>query len=73
MSETTAALMATMDVGSDAGGCDLDDSGTSHHMSPYREDFVTFQEITPRLLTAVNQQLFSANGIGDIIINILYN
>jgi len=46
MSETAAALMAATYEGSDTGGYDLYDSGVSCHMSPYREDFVTFQEIT---------------------------
>ncbi|HEV7735797.1 MAG TPA: reverse transcriptase domain-containing protein, partial [Chlamydiales bacterium] len=47
---------------------DLYDSGASHHMTPHREDFITFQVIVPRPLTAANQGKFHAIGIGDTII-----
>ncbi|KAF8229547.1 hypothetical protein L208DRAFT_1203151, partial [Tricholoma matsutake] len=47
---------------------DLYDSGTSHHMMPTCEDFVTFQATAPKMMTAANQQKFTADGIGDIII-----
>ncbi|KAF8995507.1 hypothetical protein BDQ17DRAFT_1173615, partial [Cyathus striatus] len=49
---------------------DLYDSGASHHMSPFRDDFITFTAIEPRSLTTANQQLFLAEGIGDVIISI---
>ncbi|KIL56041.1 hypothetical protein M378DRAFT_43351, partial [Amanita muscaria Koide BX008] len=45
---------------------DLYDSGASHHMSPCREDFITFREIQPYKLTAANNQPFMARGIGDM-------
>lgn len=49
---------------------DLYDSGASHHMSPYRDSFVTFREITPRGLKAANQEEFSATGMGDVLIRV---
>ncbi|KZT68541.1 hypothetical protein DAEQUDRAFT_648935, partial [Daedalea quercina L-15889] len=49
---------------------DLYDSGASHHMSPYRDKFISFQETPPRPLNAANQQLFQATGMGDIIISV---
>ena len=39
-------------------------------MSPCREDFVSFQEIAPRPLTAANQEAFMAHGIGDPIVTV---
>ncbi|GBE84202.1 hypothetical protein SCP_0601800 [Sparassis crispa] len=47
---------------------DLYDSGASHHMSPFREDFLTFHETMPQPLNAANQQDFVATGVGDMII-----
>ncbi|PIL29342.1 hypothetical protein GSI_09393 [Ganoderma sinense ZZ0214-1] len=47
---------------------DLYDSSATHHMSPYREDFLTFQEIPPHDLTAANQQPFQATGVGDMLL-----
>ncbi|KAF8636180.1 hypothetical protein AX14_010457 [Amanita brunnescens Koide BX004] len=47
---------------------DLYDSGTSHHMSPCRNDFVNFQEIPPKSLTVANSESFTATGTGDMIV-----
>jgi hypothetical protein len=49
---------------------DLYDSGASHHMSSCWEDFLSYQEIKPKLLTAANKEVFMAHGIGDIIISV---
>jgi hypothetical protein len=63
------ALVSSLPV---PGSClwDLYDSGASHHMSPCREDFLSYQEIKPKPLSAVNKEVFMANGIGDIIITV---
>jgi hypothetical protein len=42
-------------------------------MTPYRGDFVTYQEIKPKLLSAANKEFFMAYSIGDIIISIPNN
>ncbi|KAF8222310.1 hypothetical protein L208DRAFT_1124457, partial [Tricholoma matsutake] len=49
---------------------DLYDTGTSHHMTPICKDFMTFQASMPKMMTAVNQQEFQADGIGDMIISV---
>ena len=49
---------------------DLYDSGASHHMSPCREDFIDFHDIPAKPLTAANKEVFSAVGMGDMIVSI---
>lgn len=49
---------------------DLYDSGASHHMSPYRDLFISLTEMPPRQLNAANQQHFEATGEGDMIISV---
>ena len=39
-------------------------------MTPIREDFMTFQATMPRTMTATNQQEFTTDGIGDVIISV---
>jgi hypothetical protein len=45
-------------------------TGASHHMSPCREDFITYHEIQPKVLSAANKEYFMAYGTGDIIISV---
>ncbi|KZT63678.1 hypothetical protein DAEQUDRAFT_634640, partial [Daedalea quercina L-15889] len=49
---------------------DLYDSGASHHMSPYRDLFISLTEMPPRQLNAANQQHFEATGEGDMTISV---
>ncbi|KAK0459447.1 hypothetical protein IW261DRAFT_1318909, partial [Armillaria novae-zelandiae] len=49
---------------------ELYDSGTTKHLSPYREVFQNFVETPPRKFTAVNMQHFTAQGIGDVVVEI---
>jgi transposase InsO family protein len=49
---------------------DLYDSGASHHMSPQREDFINYVEIPEKLLTAANKEIFTAVGMGDMVVSI---
>lgn len=47
---------------------DLYDSGATHHMSPYRDDFTSFREMPAKSMSAANQQQFHATGVGEMII-----
>jgi hypothetical protein len=53
-----------------AGRVDLYDSGSTQHLSPYRDQFVTYQDIPPRSFSAANQQEFHAVGSGEMIIEV---
>ncbi|OSD05207.1 hypothetical protein PYCCODRAFT_1339524, partial [Trametes coccinea BRFM310] len=47
---------------------DLYDSGATHHMSPYRQDFMSFNATPDKPLNAANQQQFQAKGVGEMLI-----
>ncbi|KAI0037775.1 hypothetical protein FA95DRAFT_1473557, partial [Auriscalpium vulgare] len=49
---------------------ELYDSGTTRHISPYREDFVNFRDVAPKTFQAANQGSFSASGAGDLVIEV---
>ena len=49
---------------------DLFDSGSTRHISPYCDSFMSFTEITPHFLRAANKQSFSATGVGKCILDI---
>ena len=49
---------------------ELYDSGASRHMSPYREQFVTYRDIPARPITAANNCVFYAVGAGDLQIQV---
>lgn len=46
------------------------DSGASAHISPYRDDFSTFQSTPPKVLRAANKQGFSAIGKGELVLDL---
>lgn len=46
------------------------DSGATAHISPYRDEFSTFESISPRPLRAANKQAFSAVGKGEVILDL---
>ena len=49
---------------------ELYDSGATRHISPYRDDFFTYQTLDPPLyLNAANGQRFPALGTGDMVIS----
>jgi len=50
--------------------CDLYDSGATHHMTPYRDEFTIFHQMPPKRLTAANQGSFTADRYGDVIISV---
>ena len=56
--------------GASEAQCELYDSGASRHMSPFREQFVTYQKIDARPITAANNRVFHAIGMGDLEIDV---
>ncbi|CAA7265260.1 unnamed protein product [Cyclocybe aegerita] len=42
----------------------------AYHISPYHEQFKTFEEIPPKTFRAANKQSFSATGRGEMVIDI---
>ncbi len=46
------------------------DSGTSRHLSPYRDDFNSMRDIPPQTLRAANKGNFSAIGAGELTIEV---
>jgi hypothetical protein len=49
---------------------ELYDSGASRHMSPFRKQFVTYRPIDARPITAANNKVFHAIGMGDLQIEV---
>src|SRR5713226_4707779 len=49
---------------------ELYDSGASRHMSPNHKQFITYQDIPTCLITAVNNKVFHAIGMGDLQIQV---
>jgi hypothetical protein len=49
---------------------ELYDSGSTQHLSPYRDQFTSYRDIPPRPFTAANQQTFNATGTGDMVIEV---
>ena len=56
--------------GKSAVQCELFDSGASRHMSLTCESFTNYKKIAPRLITATNNKIFHAVGMGDLQIDI---
>ena len=46
------------------------DSGATTHISPYREDFSSFNHIPLKTLHAVNKQGFNAVGKGELVLDL---
>ena len=49
---------------------ELYDSGASRHMSPFWDQFITYQQTSPRPILAANKQVFYAVGTGDFRIQV---
>ena len=45
-------------------------SGTSHHISPYQDNFATLSAIAPQTLHAANKGIFTTIGIGELVTDI---
>ncbi|KAI0060481.1 hypothetical protein BV25DRAFT_1783082, partial [Artomyces pyxidatus] len=49
---------------------ELYDSGTTRHISPYRDDFEDFHTIQPKNFNAANKQSFAATGTGSLVVEL---
>ena len=62
---------ASADVAhADGTRIELYDSGTTRHISPYRDMFENFTDIPPKSFNAANKQKFSAIGQGEMVIEV---
>src|SRR6266851_2277545 len=69
LTTTAVARSSLAQVGQVCGSApELYDSGASRHMSPLHDRFVTYQEILPCPITAVDRRVFYVIGVGDIVI-----
>ena len=60
------AMLASIASASSNRKIELYDFGASHHMSPYRCNFINFIRIKGRTITAADGQEFMATGLGDM-------
>ena len=58
------------EVADDIPCVEIFDSGTTRHISPYRDDFVTLSAITPKTLRTANKGSFSTVGVGELVIDV---
>ncbi|KAG2758122.1 hypothetical protein P692DRAFT_201677203, partial [Suillus brevipes Sb2] len=49
---------------------ELYDSGTTHHISPYKARFETLSPIPPKPFVAANKQRFSATAMGELVVEV---
>src|SRR5882757_27707 len=49
---------------------ELYDSGSTRHISPYRDLFETLTPIPPKAFSAANKQRFDATAVGDMVIEV---
>ena len=64
------AAMKVSDKSHTAHEVDLFDSGTTRHISPYRERFENYSDIPLKPFVAANRQRFCATGVGDMVIEV---
>ena len=57
-------------TGTQTNTVELYDSGASQHLSPYREHFINFVDITPKPIMAADKRTFDATGRGDLYVEI---
>jgi hypothetical protein len=70
ISGDSAAAAFTEEALSAGPRVELYDSGSTQHLSPYRDQFTSYHNIPPRPFTATNQQSFDATGTGDMVIEV---
>ena len=68
--EELAADVNDGPIASNSTRTELYDSGTTRHISPYRNMFNNFVNIAPKSLNAANKQRFAAVGQGDLVIEV---
>ena len=49
---------------------ELYDSGSTHHISPYKDKFTSLTDIPPKSFSAANKQSFNATAVGDLVIDV---
>jgi len=49
---------------------ELYDSGSMHHISPYKDKFTSLTDIPPKSFSAANKQSFNATAVGDLVIDV---
>src|ERR1700691_1766003 len=62
----STAMLASIALASLNHEIELYDSGVSHHMSPYRYNFINFIRIKGQTITAADGQEFMAMGLGNM-------
>lgn len=65
-----AAAVITGEVQNDAPRSELYDSGTTRHITPFRDEMTNFVKIPPRSFSAANKSGFSAVGMGDLVVDV---
>jgi Reverse transcriptase (RNA-dependent DNA polymerase)/gag-polypeptide of LTR copia-type/Integrase core domain/GAG-pre-integrase domain/Zinc knuckle len=68
--EDAAAYVSAGAAHTNSTRTELYDSGTTRHISPYRDMFETFAEIPPKAFNTANQQKFDAIGKGEMVIEV---
>jgi hypothetical protein len=68
--EVDSVAAALTEILQPAGCAELFDSGSTEHLSPYRDQFTTYQEMPPKSFTTANKQNFQAVGAGDMVIEV---
>jgi len=68
--EDAAALDSTGSAFANGTCTELFDSGTTRHISPYRDMFENYTEIPRKSFNAANQQKFDAVGKGEMVIEV---
>ncbi len=68
--ERSCAAAAIDDSSPSNERVDLYDSGCSRHISPYRDDFDSFEEMSPKSFIAANRNEFVAEGRGKMMISV---
>jgi hypothetical protein len=68
--DVNMAAVASMLATEDNGSVDLYDSGTTRHISPDRERFISLETIKPKGITGTGQGKFYAIAQGDMIVNV---
>ena len=68
--DVVAATISAADANSGVQ-VEMYDSGATHHISPFKDDFKSYLPLTPPiLLNAANQQRFQAIGSGSVLIQV---
>jgi len=70
LGEVSDEALVTADSSKPTHRVELYDSRCTNHISPFREQFENYVDITPKRFRAANQETFNAIGRGELVINI---